>query len=75
MTQKTERMQLFRGAISSISRQTGVNIHTVRLWLRLGEPEKSKLPLEKQIELRESINIHRIITEEKHNAKRTAANN
>lgn len=59
------RVKLFRGALSSIARQTGINIHTVRKWVTYGEPEKSKLTLNQQNELRKAIDTHTQITLEK----------
>lgn len=59
------RVKLFRGALSSIARQTGINIHTVRSWVTYGEPEKSKLTLNQQNELRKAIQTHTQITLEK----------
>lgn len=55
------RNQLRRGAIASIARLTGVNIHTVRLWVNHGEPPHSRLDRKKADELRKCILAHVVL--------------
>lgn len=59
------RVKLFRGALTSIARLTGINIHTVRAWVTYGEPEKSKLTAKQQQDLRKAIQAHTQISLEK----------
>lgn len=56
--------RLKRGAISQIARTTGINIHTVRQWVRYGEPVHSKLSVSQQDSLRKAIKIHEQIAQE-----------
>lgn len=56
--------KLKRGAISRIARLTGINIHTVRSWVRYGEPSASKLSAAQQDSLRKAIEIHEQIAKE-----------
>lgn len=56
--------RLKRGAISAIARLTGINIHTVRQWVRYGEPVTSKLSASQQDSLRKAIAIHEQIAKE-----------
>jgi hypothetical protein len=56
--------KLFRGALISIARLTGINIHTVRFWVKYGEPKHSKLTPTQQNELRAAIKSHLQVTKE-----------
>lgn len=56
--------KLKRGAISRIARLTGINIHTVRSWVKYGEPAQSKLSAAQQDSLRKAIEIHTRIAKE-----------
>jgi hypothetical protein len=55
---KASRHLLRRGAIKNIARLTGRNIHTVRLWVNIGEPESTKLTSKEANELRKCIMAH-----------------
>lgn len=55
------RNKLRRGALANIARLTGVNIHTVRLWVNHGEPSESRLERSKANELRKCIAAHVVL--------------
>ena len=58
VSSQNDAAKVKRGAISRIARLTGINIHTVRFWVRYGEPEHSKLTLQQQDSLRKAIALH-----------------